>query len=459
MANPRATFPKGKRRKATGLKRRVPLRRPGCITAGGFAFDYLVDRVMIMPAISFVYRARDFTGKLQTGYIEASDSSAAAALLRQRHYYVVDLRPAPEKGRRLTVRGLNELLEKKVSVRDLALFCRQFATVVEAGIPLLTCLDILARQAENPRLARAIGEVARELQGGRTLAEAMSRQRRVFPGILISMIEAGELGGVLDQALLRMADHFERDYDIREKVKSAMYYPIALVCIGTLSVGFIVTTVLPRFASILQSSNLPLPLPTRILMGVADLLSRYWYLLPGALALLFLAARRLLRPAPVQQRVDVLKLRLPVFGPLIKKVVISRFCRTLATLIHAGVPLLQALTVVQGTAGNYAVAAVIGEALENVREGLDMGGPLARSKVFPPLVSRMVMVGEETGTLDQLLEKVANFYDREVNAGVARLSSLLEPVLLLVMGAVIGSVILAIMLPMFKVMSGAGIVQ
>lgn len=412
-----------------------------------------------MPATSFVYRARDGAGKIQTGYIEADGPAAAAALLRQRRYYVVNLRPAPEKGRRLTVRGLNELLEKKVGVRDLALFCRQFATVVEAGIPLLTCLDILARQAENPRLARAIEDVARELQGGRTLAEAMARQRNVFPGILISMIEAGELGGVLDQALLRMADHFERDYDIREKVKSAMYYPLALVCIGTLAVGFIVTTVLPRFAAILQSSNIPLPLPTLILMGAANFLSHYWYLLPGGLALLFLGVQRLLRIEQVQRRVDALKLRLPIFGPLIKKVVISRFCRTLATLIHAGVPLIQALTVVQGTAGNHVVAEVTGLALENVREGLDVGGPLAKSSVFPPLVSRMVMVGEETGTLDQLLEKVANFYDREVNAGVARLSSLLEPVLLLFMGAAIGSVILAIMLPMFKVMSGAGLVH
>ncbi|OAT79870.1 type II secretion system F family protein [Desulfotomaculum copahuensis] len=412
-----------------------------------------------MPATSFVYRARDGAGKIQIGYIEADGPAAAAALLRQRRYYVVNLRPAPEKGRRLTVHGLNELLEKKVGVRDLALFCRQFVTVVEAGIPLLTCLDILARQAENPRLARAIADVARELQGGRTLAEAMARQHHVFPGILISMIEAGELGGVLDQALLRMADHFERDYDIREKVKSAMYYPFALVCIGTLAVGFIVTTVLPRFATILQSSNIPLPLPTLILMGVANFLSHYWYLLPGGLALLFLGVQRLLRIEQVQHRLDALKLRLPIFGPLIKKVVISRFCRTLATLIHAGVPLIQALTVVQGTAGNHVVAEVTGQALENVREGLDMGGPLARSSVFPPLVSRMIMVGEETGTLDQLLEKVANFYDREVNAGVARLSSLLEPVLLLFMGAAIGSVILAIMLPMFKVMSGAGLVH
>lgn len=411
-----------------------------------------------MPASSFLYRVRDGTGKVHTGYIEADSLSAAAAQLRQRRYFVVDLRPAPGKGRSLTASGLHQLLERKVSVRDLALFCRQFATVVEAGIPLLTCLDILARQAENPRLRRAIEEVMADLQGGRTLAEAMARQRQVFPGILISMIEAGELGGVLDQALSRMADHFERDYDIREKVKSAMYYPIALVCIGTLAVGFIVTAVLPRFTSILTSMNVPLPLSTRLLMNAANFLGHYWYLLPGILAVLFLGMKQLLRVEQVQRRVDALKLRLPIFGPLIQKVVISRFCRTLATLLHAGVPLIQALAVVQGTAGNHVVAEVVGMALDNVREGLDLGGSLARSSVFPPLVSRMVMVGEETGTLDQLLEKVASFYDREVNAGVARLSSLLEPVLLIVMGAVIGGVVLSIMLPMLQVMSGVGLI-
>jgi len=407
-----------------------------------------------VPATSFAYRARNSKGRVQSGYLAAESLTQAAAQLRRQHLYVVDLRPATEKGRLPGVRGLSL---SGVGLRDLAVFCRQFATVVEAGIPLLTCLDILARQAENARLARAVEEVSRELQGGRSLAEAMARQSGIFPGILISMVEAGELGGVLDQVLTRLADHFERDYDIREKVKSALFYPVTLVCVGVLAVGIIVTLVLPRIVAVLAGAHVPLPLLTRILLELAGLVNRFWYLLPVAAAAVYLGVRFATQVEEVRRRVDEWKLRLPVFGPLLKKVAISRFCRTLATLLQSGVPLIQALTVVRGTAGNYVVAQAVEAALASVREGLDMGTPLARSRVIPPLVSRMVMVGEETGTTDQLLAKVADFYDREVAAGVSRLSAMLEPALLLVMGAVIGTVILSIMLPLFKVMSGSWI--
>ncbi len=408
-----------------------------------------------MAATSFAYRARTGAGKMQSGYVDAETRTQAAAELRRRRLYVVDLRPAPGKGRVLTTRGLGELMQPKVGLRDLALFCRQFATVVEAGIPLLTSLDILGRQAEPPRLARAITEVSRELQGGRTLAEAMGSRADIFPGILISMVEAGELGGVLDKALLRLAEHFERDHDIREKVKSALFYPATLVCIGIVAVTIIVTFVLPRIVGVLVSADVKLPLLTVLLMGLAGFIGRYWYLLPVIGAGLYYGVRQALKVESVRHRVDGWKLKLPVFGPLLQKVAIARFCRTLSTLLKAGVPLIQSLTVVKGTAGNYVVAEAVDTALVSVRDGLDMGTPLARSKVFPPLVSRMVMVGEDTGTTDQLLEKVAVFYDREVGAMVDRLSAMLEPVLLLFMGSIIGTVIMSIMLPLFKVMSGS----
>jgi type IV pilus assembly protein PilC len=275
----------------------------------------------------------------------------------------------------------------------------------------------------------------------------------VFPGILTSMVEAGETGGVLDQALTRMADHFERDHDIREKVKSAMYYPAALLIVMFLAVGFMVTSVLPNFITILTTLNVELPLSTRILMKVSEILGHYWYLALAGLAALFFALTKIAGLKGMQEKLDGVKLRLPIFGPLIKKIVISRFCRTLSTLLHAGVPLLQALEIVRETAGNAVIARAAAGALENVREGLEMAGPLAASGVFPPMVTRMIAVGEETGTTNQLLEKVAQFYDREVSSGVGRLSSLLEPVLLIFMGVVIGSIIISIMLPMLNVMS------
>ena len=399
---------------------------------------------------AYRYRARDLRGKLQKGYLEAEGSAAAAAVLRQRRYVILDLSPALEKKREINWRGL---LEQKVSVKDLALFCRQFATVIEAGIPVLTCLDILARQAENSTLRGAIEQMMTELQAGRTLTEAMRRHPKVFPGILISMAEAGETGGVLDQALTRMADHFERDHDIKEKVKSAMYYPAALVGFMFLAVGFLVTSVLPNFVSILTTLNVELPLPTRILLKLSGFLGQYWYLAIAGLAAAVFAMLKVAGLKDVQTQLDKLKLKLPIFGPLIKKIIIARFCRTLSTLLHAGVPLLQSLEIVRGTAGNVVVARAAAGAVENVREGLEMAPPLAASGVFPPMVTRMVAVGEETGTTDQLLEKVAQFYDREVNAGVARLSSLLEPVLLIFMGVVIGSIIISVMLPMLTVMS------
>lgn len=401
-------------------------------------------------AQSYQYRVRDFNGKLQTGFLEAEGMTAAKDVLRRRRFVIIDLALAPEKKRSISLSGF---LEQKVTVKDLALFCRQFATVIEAGIPALTCLDILSRQAENNRLQKAITQMITELRTGRTLTEAMRQHPKVFPGILTSMVEAGETGGVLDQALTRMADHFERDHDIREKVKSAMYYPAALLIVMFLAVGFMVTYVLPNFITILTSLNVELPLSTRILMKVSEILGHNWYLALAGLAALFFALTKIAGLKGMQEKLDGVKLRLPIFGPLIKKIVISRFCRTLSTLLHAGVPLLQALEIVRETAGNAVIARAAAGALENVRKGLEMAGPLAASGVFPPMVTRMIAVGEETGTIDQLLEKVAQFYDREVNSGVGRLSSMLEPVLLIIIGVVIGSIIISIMLPMLNVMS------
>ncbi|GAB6275247.1 MAG: type II secretion system F family protein [Peptococcaceae bacterium] len=401
-------------------------------------------------AQSYQYRVRDFNGKLQTGFLEAEGMTAAKDVLRRRRFVIIDLALAPEKKRSISLSGF---LEQKVTVKDLALFCRQFATVIEAGIPALTCLDILSRQAENNRLQKAITQMITELRTGRTLTEAMRQHPKVFPGILTSMVEAGETGGVLDQALTRMADHFERDHDIREKVKSAMYYPAALLIVMFLAVGFMVTYVLPNFITILTSLNVELPLSTRILMKVSEILGHNWYLALAGLAALIFALTKIAGLKGMQEKLDGVKLRLPIFGPLIKKIVISRFCRTLSTLLHAGVPLLQALEIVRETAGNAVIARAAAGALENVRKGLEMAGPLAASGVFPPMVTRMIAVGEETGTIDQLLEKVAQFYDREVNSGVGRLSSMLEPVLLIIIGVVIGSIIISIMLPMLNVMS------
>lgn len=396
-------------------------------------------------------------GSMQTGSIEASDEKAAVNGLRARRLCVVSIQPSARKRLTALRNGGLGLIRKRVTTRDLSLFCRQFATVMDAGIPVLTSLDILARQAENVALKAAVEDVAAQLQTGKTLAEAMRKQHGVFPGILTSMIEAGEVGGVLDLSLARMAGHFEREHEIREKVKAAMTYPLILSVIGILAVGFLVTFVLPNFISIFTSAGATVPLPTRVLMGLSGFLRQFWYLILVAAVAAGWGGRHLLELDGVRCRFDGWLLRMPVFGPLLSKVAISRFCRTLSTLLSTGVPLLDALDVVKGTAGNVVIAGVAERARDSVREGRDLAGPLGESAVIPPMVSRMVGVGEETGALDVMLEKVAQFYDREVNIAVGRLSAMLEPVLLVGMGIMVGAVIIAILLPMLSVISGAGV--
>ncbi|MDI6709703.1 MAG: type II secretion system F family protein [Thermoanaerobacterales bacterium] len=403
---------------------------------------------------TYLYRARDIHGRLFRGRIEAETSLAAAATLRSRHYFVTEMRPAPDTSRELAMRipwvG-------KVGVREMAVFCRQFATMIEAGVPILGVLEILVRQTDNVALRKALIAVIADLRGGRTLAQALEAQPCVFPPLLVSMVKAGEVGGVLDTALTRMAEHFEREHDLLEKVKSAMTYPLILLVVGFLAVGFLVTFVLPSFIDILANVGVPLPLPTRVLMAMSGYSHQYWYLVLAVTIGGFLALGQALRQPRVREALDGLSLRLPVFGPLLTKVGVSRFCRMLATLLGAGVPLLQALEIVKGTAGNAVLARVAAAARQAASEGRELAAVLAESPIIPPLVGRMAAVGEETGALDRMLEKAADFYDRETNATVSRLSSLLEPALLVFMGVVVGTVVIAILWPMFRVISGAGL--
>ncbi|WP_003542117.1 type II secretion system F family protein [Desulfotomaculum nigrificans] len=405
----------------------------------------------------YAYRARDNTGKLQTGFIEAPRETEVASQLRERNLYIIDIKPASEKKRELSLTGAGGIFRKKVKIKELAVFCRQFATIIAAGIPILQALNILARQAESRRLRETITGVVEQLESGRTLAESLKRYRDVFPNIFISMIEAGEVGGVLDKALTRLADHFEKEHDIREKIKSAMTYPVLIICLAICAVTALLTFVLPKFIQMLNDMHVELPLPTRIIIAVSNFLQHSWYFALAGMLILALAFRKFTQTQQGILIIDRIKLKLPVFGKLTQKVIISRFCRTLSTLVHAGVPILTALEVVKKTCGNQVISNALTKAEESVREGLSIAEPLERSKVFPPMVTRMMAIGEDTGTLDILLERIAVFYERDVNDMVARLSSLLEPILIVFMGVIIGFIVISMLLPMFKVFSGAGI--
>ncbi len=401
-----------------------------------------------MPRV-FRYRARNLSGRLVRGRVEADSRSAAVLLLREKNLFVVDIRPESGPGF-----DLRKLLGLKIKTRDLAVFCRQFATMSEAGIPLLRCLHILVQQTESRPLRRVLEDVLAGVQKGRGLSEAFSAHKDLLPEILINMVAAGEVGGTLDQALGRLAVHFEKENELREKIKSAMTYPLLVAGMAFLAVIALLIIIVPIFVDIFNQMGATLPLPTRILIGVSSFLTRYWYALPIMLGALFLGARRLLGTEGGKRVFDQMLIRLPIFGPLVQKGVVARCARTLATLLRSGVPLMKSLETVEKVAGNTLAAREIAAARESIREGERIAPVLSGSRIFPPMAVNMIAVGEESGNLDDLLEKLALFYEQEVEAAVARLSSLVEPFLIAGVGLVVAFIALSIYLPLFS-MAGA----
>ncbi|PRR69927.1 type II secretion system F family protein [Neomoorella humiferrea] len=400
--------------------------------------------------MNFAYRGRDARGNAVSGTIEAESQELAIRELRRQGIFITYCRPAVVT----PARDWRRLLRRPVSRRDLALFSRQLATMLGAGLPIVTALHILQRQAENPSLRESIGMLLQDLESGEAFYRALERQPRVFPPIFIHTVEAGELGGALDETLERLAGHLEREHEVEEKVKSALTYPAIVSMVALLVVIFLLTYVLPSFQVMLNSLQVPLPWPTRLVMGLSEGLRRLWPFL-----VLFLAGasygfyRWQQRPAGRYQ-VDRLFLRLPIFGPLHHKAVLSRFSRTLGTLLHSGVPVLLALEIVRRTVGNAVVAGAVERAAESVRDGQSLATPLEASGVFPPMVVEMITVGEETGALDAMLERVATLYEQELEAVVARLASLIEPILIVGLGGIVGVIVISVFLPYFQMLGG-----
>lgn len=395
---------------------------------------------------SFTYRARDMGGNLVAGVLEAEHPAAVIDRLRQRQLFVVEVRPQAVSRTAMPLPAFTG----RISSRDLAVFCRQLATMVNSGLTLLHALSILERQSENRRLARTVGEVRRAVEQGSSFYEALGRFPEVFPAVFTNMVEAGELGGVLDDILQRLATYFEKEHDLNEKIRSATTYPAAVSVIAVGAVIFMLTFILPSFTSMLTGMGAPLPLPTKLVMALSHLLSSFWYLWVGGLVAVVLGFWRYLGTEGGKEWWDRTILRVPVGGLLVKKVAISRFAFTWGILIGGGVPILQALEVVKKAAGNRVITHGLEQAQANIRQGQGMAGPLAETGVFPPMVTEMVAVGEETGALDLMLERISDFYDREVDAAVSRLSSMIEPVLIVGLGGVVGFLVLSMMLPIFS---------
>ena len=402
-----------------------------------------------MAASTYAYRVRDKEGKVHKGTMEGSSSDRVAIALRGQGFQPITIEEKKTSGLSGDVRipGLTD----RVKSKDVAIFSRQFATMINAGLSLLRSLSILADQTDSPALANVILEVKSDVEKGTSLSQAMERHPKAFNPLYTSMVKAGEVGGVLDDTLLRLADTLESQAALKSKIKSAMMYPIAVFGLVVFIVAAMLIFVVPMFESLYADLGGTLPLPTRLLLIISSALTTYWYMFIAVGFGSWFAFKAWVKTESGRSMFDAIKLKIPIFGNLIHKTAIARFSHTMASLTRTGVPILQAMDIVTETSGNAVVARAIQDVKASVAQGESIAGPLEQHPVFPPMVVQMIAVGEETGALDTMLEKVGEFYDAEVQAMVEGLTSLIEPLLIVVLGATVGGMLISLYLPMFKI--------
>lgn len=399
-----------------------------------------------MPT-TFAYKVRDRSGKVISGAIEAESAQAVASKLRSMGYIVLEISEKKEAF------SFSLSFRKKVKLKDLTVFSRQFATMINSGVSITRALAILAEQTDNPTLAEVIRQLRKDVEAGLSLSEALAKHDKIFPPIFVNMTRAGEAGGVLDEVLLRLAEHFEKDAAIRGRVKSALTYPVAVLVFSLLIATAMIVFVVPTFMNMFESLGGNLPAATQMLVNLSNFVRGRWYIIIGTIVGIIYLYKFLNKTEKGKFFFDSIKLKLPIFGMLIKKMSLSKFSRTFSTLVASGVPILQAMDIVADTAGNEVVAKAIREARSSIKEGESISKPLSKSPVFPPMVVQMISIGEETGALDTMLKKIADFYDEEVSAMVESLTSLLEPILMIFLGILIGGIVIALYLPMFSIIS------
>ncbi len=406
---------------------------------------------------TFSYTAVDAQGKQANGTIEAADQGAAIAQIRQLGFYPQRLDEKRDAAAATTKEKAPKVKKGgKVKVKILTTFTRQLATLIDAGLPLLRSLTTLARQERNPVMRNTMTSLATSVESGSTFSEALAQHPGIFNKLYVNMVKAGELGGVLEIVLARLAEFQEKAQRIKGKVTSAMVYPVVVLCIAVVILCFLLVFIVPKFQKIFEDA-LPgqsLPGITLFVIGASHILVSQWYLVLGAVALI-VVVYKVFSATPVGAVVlDRLALRLPIFGDLISKTAISRFSRTLGTLISSGVPILQALNITRETAGNHVLASAIGRIHDSVKEGESVVGPMEASGVFPPMVTSMVQVGEETGQLPDMLVKVADVYEGEVDNVVTALTSVLEPIMIVMLAVIVGVIVIALFMPMVKLITG-----
>lgn len=399
-----------------------------------------------------VYRCKeiDLRGRVVETVYRGESKNEIVGLIRSKGHRPVSINVESEKGQDISQ---IEVFQKRVKVNDIAIFCKQMHTMLNAGMPLITSLDVLGAQTENVRLAKAIKQMATQVQKGDVLSVAMKQHAKIFPELLVSMVEAGELTGNLDNVLLKMSEHYTKENKINSKVKSAMMYPMILSILVVVVVVFMLTFVLPTFVGMFESQNVQLPLPTRILLGISDALRTYWYLFLGGLLILIVTFNRLGKSIEGRRFMDRVKLKIPVLKTSIAKIATSRFTRTLSTLLASGIPIIQALETSAQVTGNQVVIDGITVVSEDIKKGIVLSSLLKKVGVFPPMVISMVSIGEESGALEEMLGKTADYYDEELDAAIARMIGVLEPMMIVVMALIIGFIVISMILPMFDMYS------
>ncbi|MCZ3388574.1 MAG: type II secretion system F family protein [Actinomycetia bacterium] len=401
-----------------------------------------------MGNTTFQYQVRDKTGKIVSGTLEAESQSAVAQKLTSMGYATVSISKAGGGMKTdLKIPGFGG----KVKLKDLSIMSRQFATMINSGLSLLRALNILSEQTPNKVLAQVLAEVRNDVETGNPLSGALASHPRIFPPLMVNMVRAGEVGGFLDGVLLQIAENYEAEVKLKGKIKSAMTYPVVVFVMAILAVTGMLLFIVPVFAKMFEGLGAPLPLPTRILVMLSEIIKVGFPFMVVGFIVFVVVWRKIKHKQQVANILDPIKLKMPVFGPLMQKIALSRFTRNFGTMLQAGVPILQSLDIVADTSGNVVVARAVRDVQESVRNGESLTAPLSQHAIFPPMVVQMMSVGEDTGQLDEMLHKISEFYDQEVEATTEALTSLIEPLMIAFLGGIVGAMIIAMYMPIFKV--------
>ncbi len=399
---------------------------------------------------TYLCKEIDLDGKVLSTTYKGETKEEVVQMIRSKGHTPVKVEVEASKGQ--DVANLS-IFQPKVKVKDIAVFCKQLHTMLHAGMPLISALDVLTNQSENKVIRNTVKDMANQVQKGEILSTAMKRHRKIFPNLLVNMVEAGEMTGNLDSVLERMSEHYIKEERINGKIKAAMTYPMVLSVLIVVVVSFLLIFIMPTFVRMFEGSGVALPLPTRIVIATGEILKNYWYIIIAVIIALIVFITQLLKSKAVRLRVQRVLLKFPVLGPSLAKIATSRFTRTFSTLLASGIAVMQALETSANVTGNEVVIYGISNVIEDIKKGSTISSRLKSVGVFPPMMISMVSIGEESGSLESMLEKTADFYDQELESSITRIIGLIEPLMIVVMAVVIGFIVVSMMMPMFGMLN------